>query len=213
MLPSPAVMRILTARFQNRSDFLAAYSHDLPTGGLFVPTTAPIDPATSVVVELICNGLPNKVLIRSTVLSWRPALPRLRVRAGAQVAFDAGEAEKRDFVLAALGGQVKEPRRRKHTRLPVEIAVSYRLHGSAEACDATLTEISIGGALLRSATPLPIGTDLVLSVVPPGGAAAMEIDSKVSYVLPTSVGIKFLLRDSGGQRRLRELCRRLRVSL
>ena len=69
------------------------------------------------IVELVCDGLPNKVLMRGTVVAWRPALPRLRVRAGATVEFAADEDEKRRFVLAALAGELKPPKR-KHTRIP-----------------------------------------------------------------------------------------------
>ena len=101
------------------------------------------------IVELVCDGLPNKVLIRGTVVAWRPALPRLRVRAGATVEFAADEDDKRRFVLAALAGELKPPKR-KHTRIPVAVPVRFRLPGSAEQLEGELTEISVGGALLKS---------------------------------------------------------------
>ena len=64
-------------------------------------------------------------------MSWRPALPRLRVRAGATVAFAPEEEEKRRFILAALAGELKPPKR-KHTRIPVAVPVRYRMPGTAE---------------------------------------------------------------------------------
>src|SRR5579864_242898 len=82
-------MQFLKARFHSRDEFLEAYSRELPHGGLFIATTTPLDSGTKVVIDLVCDGLPNKVLLRATVHSWRPALPRLRIRAGAVVAFDA----------------------------------------------------------------------------------------------------------------------------
>ncbi len=49
---------------------------------------------TPVVVEMACDGLPNKVLIRGIVTAWRPALPRMRIRAGATYTFEAdGDGE------------------------------------------------------------------------------------------------------------------------
>src|SRR5258706_129428 len=113
-------MQILKARFRGRDDFLDAYQADRPTGALFVPTTTPLDEREDVIVELVCDGLPNRVLIRGTVLSWRPALPRLRVRAGATVEFAPEEDEKRRFILATLAGDLHPPRR-KHTRIPVAL--------------------------------------------------------------------------------------------
>lgn len=206
-------MQILKARFRTRNEFLSAYSTELPHGGLFVPTTTPLKAGAKVVIELNCDGLPNKVLIRATVHSWRPALPRLRVRAGAVLGFDEQEREKREFVLGTLQGTIKDPPRRKHTRIPVAVPVRYRRLDTSSVHEGSLIEVSIGGALLKADDPPPIGAELVLSLMPPGGAAPMEIEGKVSYAAPDgSAGIKFTFRDGGGSRRLRELVRRIRVA-
>src|SRR5262249_2018311 len=158
-----------------------------------------------VIVEVVCDGLPNKVLIRGTVVSWRPALPRLRVRAGATVAFAPEEEEKRRFILAALSGELTPPKR-KHTRIPVAVEVRYRVPGTTEIQEGYLTEISVGGALLKPGTKAPeVGSDVVLELLPPGGAAPMSISGKVAYQSPVGIGLKFVYRDGGGSRRLREL--------
>lgn len=206
-------MQILKARFRTNGEFLAAYTRDLPDGGLFIATTTPLESGSEVVVELNCDGLPNKVLIRGTVHSWRPALPRLRVRAGAIVAFLAEERDKRDFVLGALGGEIKAPPKRKHTRIPVTVPVHYRTLDSSTMLNAQLIEISIGGALLKANEPMSKGTELVLSLLPPGGIAPMEIEGRITNLKGDgSAGIKFTFRDGGGARRLRELIRRIRVA-
>jgi hypothetical protein len=60
---------------------------------------------------------------------------------------------------------------------------------------------------------LPLDSDIVLELVPPGGAAPLAISGKVSYHVPTgATGVKFMYRDGDGSRRLRELVRRLRAS-
>ena len=204
-------MQILKARFRGRDDFMEAYQADRPNGALFVATTTPLDTSEDVIVELVCDGLPNKVLIRGTVVAWRPALPRLRVRAGATVEFAADEDEKRRFILAALAGEVKPPKR-KHTRIPVAVPVRFRLPGSAEQISGELTEISVGGALLRCSTIAkpPMGTEIVLEILPPGGQAPMAITGRVAYHTPSATGLKFIYRDGGGSRRIRELIRRIR---
>jgi Tfp pilus assembly protein PilZ len=203
-------MQILKARFRGREDFMEAYQADGESGALFVATTTPLEVNEDVIVELVCDGLPNKILIRGTVVAWRPALPRLRVRAGATVTFAPEEDEKRRFILAALAGEVQPPRR-KHTRIPVAVPVRYRIPGTADVLTGQLIEISVGGALLRSPRPSPeLGTEVVLELLPPGGAAPMPITGKVAYITPVGTGLKFVYRDGGGSRRIRELIRRIR---
>jgi Tfp pilus assembly protein PilZ len=206
-------MQILKARFHGRDDFLEAYQSDAPNGALFVATTTPLEAEENVIVELVCDGLPNKVLFRGTVLAWRPALPRLRVRAGATVAFAPEEEEKRRFILAALSGEVQPPKR-KHTRIPVAVPVRWRQPGTAEMQGGSLTEISVGGALLQTPSEkhLELGTEVVLELLPPGGAAPMGITGRVAYHATNGTGLKFIYRDGGGSRRIRELIRRIRMS-
>ena len=204
-------MQILKVRFRTNNEFEANYQSDLAGGGLFCPTTNPLDRGELVIVELSAPALPNKVLIRGTVRSWRPALPRLRVRAGAVVEFDTDEADKRDFVVETISGDRTPSSRRRHTRLPVAVPVRYRTNDSAELTDSFLSEISVGGAMLGTDSPLPIDTDVILEVTPPGAVRPILISGKATYHLPSgSTGLKFLYRDAGGSRRLRELVRRLR---
>ena len=119
----------------------------------------------------------------------------------------------RDFVLRVFGGgtQPGALRKRKHTRIPVEVPVRYRTEGSAEFHTSGLREISVGGALLRTEKMLPLGTEVIVEVTPPGGVSPMAIAGKVAYHAGADAGIKFLYRDGGGSRRLRELIRRIRT--
>jgi len=166
-----------------------------------------------VVVELACKGLPNKVLLRGVVMSWRPALPRLRVRAGASIRFAADETAKRDFVLQTLMGERPETRKRKHTRIPVGLAVSVRVGNEPEAISAELREISVSGGLFFATVQPAIGTDVIVDIVPPGGIAPMSISGRVIYHAGSGqTGLKFMFREGGGSRRLRELVRRFKLS-
>ena len=175
------------------------------------PQPIPLQENQEVILEVSAPALPNKVLIRGIVRSWRPALPRLRVRAGAVVEFDSSEAEKRDFIIETIAGERTPSSRRKHTRLPVAIPVRYRIADSADLIDSQLSEISVGGAMLGTPTPLPLDTDVILEIIPPGAVKPISISGKATYHLPNGgTGLKFLYRDAGGSRRLRELVRRLR---
>ena len=62
-------------------------------------------PGEQVIVEISSNLLPNKVLIRGTVQAWRPALPRMRVRAGATVAARHRRADQADVPARRVLGQ------------------------------------------------------------------------------------------------------------
>jgi len=207
-------MNILKLRIKSADEWGELYQTDLPNGGLFVPTTTELEAGDTAVVELASPQLPNKVMIRTVVRSWRPALPRLRVRAGAVVEFEGDEITKRDFVADVFSGRRNgDIARRRQSRLPVSIPVKFRITTSAAFQDGAISEISVGGAMLNTQTPLPLDSDIVLEVIPPGGAAALEISGKVSYHVPSgATGVKFLSRDGDGSRRLRELVRRLRAS-
>lgn len=180
---------------------------------VFVPTTDELEVGQQVIIEVSSQLLPNKVLVRGTVQNWRPALPRMRVRAGATVDLGGDEQMKLTFLHEVFSGNRTDVPRRKHMRLPVSVAVRYRLANSASFVDSAISEIGVGGALLTTTEPLPIETELTLEVVPPGGAAPIEIAGRVSYHVPNGgSGLRFVSRDGDGDRRLRELIRRLRAS-
>ncbi len=204
-------MEIIRVRFRTNGEFEENYQHDLELGGLFCPTTTKLEGGQAVIIELSAPALPNKVLVRATVRSWRPALPRLRVRAGAIVEFEADESDKRDFLVETISGDRVAAFKRRHTRLPVEVPVRYRTTESADFLATLLSEISIGGAMLHTPEPLPIQTDVILEVTPPGAVSPISISAQVTYHLPNGgSGLKFIYRDGGGSRRLREFVRRLR---
>lgn len=202
-------MRVLKARFRSTESFMNAYIPDLPQGGLFCPTTQPLERHEQVVVEIHFPDLPNKMMLRATVMDWRPALPRLGIRAGATLAFDREDEEKKNFLLASAAGKRTDAVKRRHTRLPIELVVRWRPASATEMSEANLRDISIGGAQLVTDDPLDVDDELMLELVAPGGAHPIPLAAKVSNKTPGSYGISFIYRDGGGSRRLREVVRRL----
>jgi len=202
-------MRVLKARYRDKQGFLEAYDEQLETGGVFCPTTQSLEEREEVVVEVHFPEMPNKMMLRGTVVSWRPALPRLGVRAGAVVAFSSEEADKVGFILEVAAGQRKDATKRKHTRLPIERPVRWRRANSVDFEQAALREISIGGAQLVTTDMLEMDEDVVIELVMPGGASPISIATKVTYKTPAGYGLRFMYRDGGGSRRLREMVRRL----
>lgn len=203
-------LNILRVRCRSAEDFRSLYCSDHPDGGLFCATTTELVPETPVVIEIACKGLPNKVLVRGVVVFWRPASPRLGIRAGALVRFAPEEAGKREFMLETLMGGREASPRRKHARIPVRMPAKVRIGNNLHATEAELCEIGVSGALFVTATLPAVGTDVVIDIVPPGAVAPMSIAGRVLYHAgPCQAGVMF--REGSGSRRLRELVRRFKL--
>ena len=206
-------MNILRLRIKSADEWRELAPSENVTEPIFVPTTDELKSGEQVIVEISSNLLPNKVLIRGSVQAWRPALPRMRVRAGATVQLDVDEQVKLTFLHDVLSGKRTDVPRRRHHRLPVQFACRYRVANSPSFVESAISEIGVGGALLTTSSPLPLDTELTLEVTPPGAAAPIAIAGRVSYHAPSGgSGLRFVSRDGDGDRRLRELIRRLRAS-
>jgi hypothetical protein len=206
-------MVILRLRIKSADEWKELAPSDNVGEPVFVPTTDELHAGQPVIVEISSNLLPNKVLIRGTVQTWRPALPRMRVRAGATVQLEGEEQTKLTFLHDVLSGKRTDVPRRRHHRLPVSVACRYRLANSSSFVDSAISEIGVGGALLTTIAPLPIDTELTVEVTPPGAAAPIAFAGRVTYHVPSGgSGHRLVSRDGDGDRRLRELIRRLRAS-
>ena len=76
-------MRLLRLRVRSADEWRELIATGVAPDTVFVPTTDKVGDGEEVLVEVTAPSLPNKVVFRAAVHSWRPALPRLRVRAGA----------------------------------------------------------------------------------------------------------------------------------
>jgi len=206
-------MVILALRIKTAEEWSEFAASEAVGEALFVPTTDELQTGQSVIVEVASSLLPNKVLLRGSVQSWRPALPRMRVRAGATIQFDSDEQAKLTFLHDVFAGRRTNVSRRRHHRLPLQFACRYRVANSHTFIDSAISEIGVGGALLTTNPPLPLDTEVTIEITPPGAAAPLPITGRVSYHAPSgNSGLRFVSRDSDGDRRLRELVRRFRMS-
>ena len=206
-------MVILKLRIRSADELRELAPSDSVNEPVFIPTTDELEAGQAVIIEVSSALLPNKVLVRGAVQTWRPALPRMRVRAGATVELASDEQVKLTFLHEVFSGKRTDVPRRRHHRLPVSVSVRYRVTNSSSYVDSAISEIGVGGALLTTPDPLPLDTELTIEVIPPGAAGAIEIAGRVSYHVPTGgTCLRFVSRDGDGDRRLRELIRRLRAS-
>src|SRR5262249_7772396 len=162
-------MQILKVRFHSPKEFQEAYQADSPNSRLFCPTPPDLAAGSQVISETSADERPNKAMVRGAVKWWRPALPRLRVRAGALIELANGEQEKRDFVLRVLGGGDGrgQLRKRKHTRIPVEVAGRDCIPGGTKYHASGLRESSGGGGVLGPPHPPPLHTPSRVGITTP----------------------------------------------
>jgi Tfp pilus assembly protein PilZ len=93
-------MRILTANFASKSDFLT-HIRDVEKGGaIFCRTDADLRIGEPVLVEIDFPGLPNRALVRGAVSGFDA------LGAGAWVEFAEEDTTTRDFLLALAQGEL-----------------------------------------------------------------------------------------------------------
>jgi hypothetical protein len=109
-------MVILKLRIRTADEWRELAPSDSATDPVFVPTTDELEPQQAVIIEVSSQLLPNKVLVRGTVQSWRPALPRMRVRAGATIDLAPDEQIKLTFLHEVFSGKRTDVPRRRHHR-------------------------------------------------------------------------------------------------
>jgi len=207
-------MRVLIARYQNRSEFLERFEPSFRYGGLFFPTRKVIEPGEPVLLDVRMPELRDHMLVRGTVL-WRQRGKRSKgQRAGLGIEFLATEKAKRDHMLSLARGDTEPPMaQRRHRRLPIELRVDWRVPNQPERHVSLVDDIGTGGAFLRTREPPATGTPVVIELCPPGGSTAHVIEGRVAWQRTTpgfeGVGVEFRCRDIGGMRRLRELVKRI----
>src|SRR5262249_1348686 len=170
----------------------------------------------SVLAEVRFPELGDRLLMRSYVAWRRSARVREGTAAGIGVEFLETERKKRDFLLAVARGETSGcVVARNHRRIPVSLAVAWYVKDERTRMHATVLDIGPGGAFLSTAAGehRPEGTHVVVAITPPGGAAPLAGEGRVAWA-PTDpghegFGVEFRCRDTGGLRRLKEMCRRL----
>lgn len=209
-------MRILKARYRSAADFVAAYQTSFPNGGLYFPTREHATVGDPVMVEVRFPELGDRVLLRAFVAWRRAACVREATPAGVGVEFDVSEHTKRDFLLAVARGEASRVVARNHRRLPVALPARWHVLDSRERHDAVIADICAGGAFLKTTEAngdVAKGTQIVVELIPPGGAAPLDIEARVVWARRDEghegLGVEFRCRDTGGLRRLKEMVRRL----
>lgn len=177
---------------------------------VFCATTKPAATGESVLLEINFPGLPNRVVLRGWTEEWKPAVPRLGIRAGVYVDLEPNQEESWRYLISIANG-TRQPGKRRHTRLPVELPARLRERNSTKQLEAHIAEVSVSGVLVRIAKKLEPDTEVVMEVRMPGAAEVSEVGCIVRKCEEGYASLDFIVRDAGASRRLREFVRRLRA--
>src|SRR5262245_4899791 len=195
-------MRILKARYRSSGDFLEAYQGSFTNGGLFFPTREHVTVGEPVVVEVRFAELGDRLLLRAFVAWRRSARVREGTPAGVGVEFSATENHRRDFLLRVARGEHPGVVPRNHRRLPVRLPVRWHVKEGREEHAAVIIDIGPGGAFLLTSESAATGDQVVVELLPPGGAAPLSIEARVAWVRADAgregFGVEFRCRDTGG---------------
>lgn len=210
-------MLVIKAKYATAGALLEAYQHQFLHGGLFVPTRLDPPLGSRVLLDVRLPEIRGNMMLRGSLAWRRPARQGSRLRGGIGVEFLPSEARRRDYLLGVARGEIVDISQRRYRRLPVSLPVDWRAKdGSTNRLTSQLEDIGERGAFIRSSEFLPLGSDVIVEITPPGGEVPMAIQGRVAWTHHSpgeeGFGVNFRCRDAGGARRLRELVRRIEVS-
>lgn len=203
------------AEFEVRSprEFLAGYQPSGGNGGVFCPTRKKIAVGAPVVVKVRMGRRQPPMVLYGRVAWRRPGRHILKIRAGIGVEFVDSERAKCDYLLDLVRSGTSERSRRRHERIPVDLAITWRPLGALEGLPGKLRDVGRGGAFVLSDAKVANESQVVLEIAPPGAEVPMAFIGRVAWIGKTGTenvfGIEWRARDAGGGRRIKELVRRL----
>lgn len=194
-------MRLVTLAFATKEEFLAAY-HPADGGSLSTRTRTDATIGEEVLIEVSFPGLPNRALVRATVMG-------ISFEQGLRFAFSPADDTTRDFMLAVARGETTvDTTHRDHARFPASLKTTWNVRGGAPIA-TTLEDVSAGGAFVRATDPPAVATEVQLTITAPGGDT-LDATGTVAWVRQgkdPGFGVEF--DDMAGEtgRKLRALLR------
>jgi hypothetical protein len=193
---------ILVANFSGGAEFLASYRHVAPAGEVAVLTRARPPNGAELVLEVTWPGLPNRVFVRAT--AWRRHL-------GLVAQLHADEQHARDFLLRMAAGYAVPYHPRRHKRYCVRLPLKWRVYGNPDMTDGLCEDVSAGGLLISTADAAPPMGEHVAVRLPAPAGQDLIITGEVRHTRVRTAdvvfGLQFEHRESGEQKRLRQLLR------
>ena len=203
--------RIITARFQDKDEFLQNFYRRGTRGALLVESHGRMELAeqVQVVVEFPRDKrsyrLQGKVVARHTGCRNPPSPSKLEVE------FPEEEDPKLQLILDHAHGKEVAFRAREGSRLSCSFEVSYRR--DQDFVQEFAEDISEGGTFICSDDLCPVGSEVECRLKPPGYLLGIRLRGKVVWVKnkgkPKGMGVKFLFESDRQRRKLGELIQKL----
>lgn len=92
--------------------------------------------------------------------------------------------------------------RRRHSRVALEAPVSFVAAGDPAVFRGTARDISLGGIFFQARHVLPLGTELVVTILLPDQVEEISLPGVVRWQRPDGMGVEFALL---GERETRAL--------
>ena len=145
-----------------------------------------------------------------TRIAWVRHKGTARLRECFGLDFLPDDVNGREKLLAFVRGQVESEHLRAHERFAVEWPVVLA-HGGVTRRD-TLADLSFGGAFLKTRALLPPGSELDLSVRPPGALLPVKVPARVIWSRrsgeDSGMGLEFVGKGRAAEK-VRKLVERL----
>ncbi len=199
-------MRLLTCSFVSSEEFLSHYSAAVGGGALFYRTRAALGQGEAVLLEVSFPGLPNRALMRGTVLERRQ-------RKGSWVRLEQADTSTLAFLLHFARGHSGDGRRRERAfdRFPARVPVEARASDQRVVIGST-ADLGAGGAFVTAGELPAVGTQVELVLGPTGERRdTYRVTGEVAWVSAghdRGFGVRFHPRSSADGRRLRVMLRR-----
>lgn len=193
-------MRLLTLAYPAASDFLAAY--DAASGSLVAQTKTEATIGEQLLVEIAFPRLPNRPLLRASVLG--------SVDGGLRLKLDEADASTRDFLVKMAKGELKveETTHREHKRFPTALPVRFLFDSVVHT--SMVEDLSAGGCFVRAARPPVVGSKVTLDITAPEDEP-LHLTGLVAWVRggdDAGFGVEFDAPESADGKRLRIVLRK-----
>jgi hypothetical protein len=82
-------------------------------------------------------------------------------------------------------------RRRRHARAPSGLGIDWRAFGSQVHHVSEMSDLSPGGAFVRTAEPRPVGSPIVVDLATGDGHVKLDVHARVAWVARAGMGLRF----------------------
>ncbi len=200
-------MRKIKLSLGSGRDFMeSTYLHDLPGGGVFIPTNEDFAPGEDVNVEFVFPEIPEGISISGTV-AWRrsPAKWRSAMKPGVGVSFGDHERSRVEFLIDFCSGELAKLRK-PGRRVPVDLRADILTED--QRFEGRLKDLSRGGVFVLTDLQLARFDNIELDLFLPGAAEPERFFGSVAWCRSgdeAGLGIKFEFRSPIRRKRIGSL--------